>query len=243
VTSAGFPAFGSDRPYNVPSTDHVESAGVLISTDGGASWAVASSGLAVGGVPYRHVQRLVVSPTYATDGTLFAFAWGPRQPGPFMGGVARDWRAALFRSRDRGAAWEPVRVRGPSFARGSVALALSPTFASDGVAVLGENSAGLSPASSTCTVLRSGDSGTGWEQVVRPGSYEGCGSAYFVAQGGGRVAIIRKGPGWLRSLDDGRTWGGFSPPEGTIQSVAVPGTTTGLVLVGTTAGAVWAFGP
>jgi photosystem II stability/assembly factor-like uncharacterized protein len=243
ATTADFPALSVDRPNDLPATDHADSAGVLVSTDGGATWAPASAGLAVEGTPFRHVQRLVVSPTYPADGTLFAFAWGPREPGPFGQGVARSLQAALFRSRDRGGSWEPVRVIPRGFYRASAVLALSPTFGTDGLAILGENQGGISPASHNCTLLRGADGGTAWEQVARPSSYEQCSSLFVVAQGDGLMAVVRKGPGWLRSRDGGGTWEGFAPPDGATQTVAAPGGTSGPILVGATFGGAWAYGP
>lgn len=249
VTSGGFPSLLTDTPADSPTDDHVRSLGVVASVDGGATWTVTSEGLAAEGTPYRHVQQLAVSPTFASDGTLFAFAWGPREPGDFMGGTARLLHAALFRSRDRAATWEPVHPVEPSFTRTQALLALSPRFASDGIMLLAENSSGGSPASAGCTLLRSDDSGGGWQYVRPRGSYEGCGSLWLVDGAASPFAVVQKGVGWLQSADAGLTWDAFGPTDTTLVSVGssvspVPGGPPALpFFAGATFGGLWTFGP
>ena len=103
LAAATTPHYLRPKPAEDPIyTAAADSAGVLVSRDGGASWSSLADGLQADGQPYRHVEELAISPTFARDGTLFVFAWGvwPRHTtadydyvSPLMG---------LFRSRDRG---------------------------------------------------------------------------------------------------------------------------------------------
>jgi photosystem II stability/assembly factor-like uncharacterized protein len=248
VTSGGFPNVTSDQPMNVPSDDHLLSLGVVASSDGGATWTAASEGLAVEGVPYRHVQQLAVSPSFATDGTLLAFAWGPREPGDYMGGTARQLQAALFRSRDRGTTWESVRVLDRTVARTRALLAFSPRFASDGLVLFAENQSIITPSSSGCRILRGTDGGTSWQSVRERGSYESCGALWLLDGASAPLGIALAGGGWLQARDGGLTWEGLSPPDGTlVNSAASTSPTVGAVpalplFAGATFGGVWAYG-
>ncbi len=221
--------------------DHIESRGVLVSTDGGESWNEATVGLGVAGAPFRHVRALTISPTFAQDGTLFAFAWGPREMRPYMGGQARMAATALFKSTDRGASWQPAFVH-PSFQiRRNIGLAFSPAFAADGVVLMTNASSALSPASASCTVSRSADWGATWTAVIPGGSYEGCGPVYLAGVQGSLVAAVQKGPGpsWYFSADAGATWDS-RPPRGGIGPI-VP--SRGAFVIGVEAGGVYALGP
>jgi photosystem II stability/assembly factor-like uncharacterized protein len=248
ATSGGFPPVLGDRPSDQPATEAADSAGVLRSADGGTSWSSVAGGLAIDGVPYRHVERLAISPAYATDGTLFAFAWGPREPRPYTGeSAARAWRAALFRTSDRGVSWTPVRTFGgdTSFERASVLVALSPSFATDRVALLAVNSTGPTPASAGCSLLRTADGGASWAEVLGRGSYEGCTDLRLVAGPRGLAALVYKGRAWQRSADGGITWEPLAPPEGAAVAV-VPSPAYArdeTLFVGSSAGGVWTLGP
>ncbi|MCC7372591.1 MAG: hypothetical protein IT306_29525 [Chloroflexi bacterium] len=50
-----------------PTEDHIRSIGVVLSRDGGASWQPTRAQPELDGVPYRQIQSIVVSPTYAQD--------------------------------------------------------------------------------------------------------------------------------------------------------------------------------
>jgi photosystem II stability/assembly factor-like uncharacterized protein len=241
AASGGFPGRSTeDQPGDAPSHDHELSAGVLVSRDGGASWTPSNEGIAWAGTPYRHVQWIAVSPTFGEDGTVFALGWGPRLPGRiFGGGTARLWDGGLFRSTDRGTTWHAVASVGYGlWNRAGVGLALSPSFAADGVAVLTESSAQTSPASANCRVRRSGDGGSTWNEAIRPGSYEGCGATVLANGGADLLAFVPKGTSVMRSSDGGLTWGaGLPGGAGTAAAAAAPGDAS--ALVGSTTGDVW----
>ena len=82
--------------------------GVFVSTNGGASWSAANTGLT-----NTDVYSLAVSPNFASDHTLFAGTWG--------GGV--------FESTNAGASWSAANTGLTSTYVYS--LAVSPNFASD----------------------------------------------------------------------------------------------------------------
>jgi hypothetical protein len=119
--------------------------------------------------PPRGIGRhsVWVSPTFAADSTLFAFAWGPVVP---RGESVPLPQGAVFVSRDRGATWSTVHsFPGGTFGR----FALSPRFAEYGVALFAANS-GASPGSSVCTLLRTSDWGTSWSTGVYTHGYDTC---------------------------------------------------------------------
>lgn len=240
VVSADFPGVGSIRPPADGVWPNESSAGILVSADAGRTWTAAATGLEADGAPYRHVQALAISPTFARDGTLFAAAWGPSGTVQYSNVTVYTPRAAVFRSRDRGGTWEPVAAGGQR-----TLLALSPTFADDGVAILAASSSFVSPASSTCRVSRSGDGGATWETVIGPSSYEGCADLRLVTGGADGLAVVFKAVGWLFSVDGGRAWKAQAPPLlGLLRSLAAAPPHAGgppAVLFGTDTG-IWAFG-
>lgn len=200
ANSSGFPGPVDDSASRQTPAANEQSLGVMISTDGGSSWTASSPGPSVDDVPYRHVQLIVPSPTFAEDGTVFAFAWGPRWTD--SGGFRRYVRTALFRSRDRGASWDKISVdRTGNFPM----LAVSPTFAVDGVAILAARSLGVSPNSYSCGVYRTANGGDSWGVVSYPGSYEGCERPLLVRSGDQLTALFFKNS-WRVSKDGGATW-------------------------------------
>ncbi len=231
--------------FDQPPTDHADSRGVLVSRDGGASWEPAAEGLEVAGVPFRHVQALAISPTYADDGILLAFALGPWPPSPSwrLGGYG-SVRAALFRSQDGARSWEPVFDAG---AHNTVYahLAVSPALAEDGVGLFALNTSEGSPGSSGCRVLRSEDAGATWYTVMRPGLYEGCMWARVLAVGGENIPVVQRGnhpAQWRMSVDDGRSWFGGSPPGESPSTFPAVLHSGDVLFAGTERGNVWAFG-
>jgi hypothetical protein len=218
VVSGDFPRLLVDSPPDQPASENETSAGVLISRDAGQSWHAPGPGPTVDGTPYRHVYALAISPTFGTDQTLLAYAWGPRSVAPFMGGgTARTWRGALLLSRDQGATWQVVQSSGPaSFQRGYASLALSPAFELDQTIFLALSEAGASPASSSCRLLRSVDAGTSWDELMRRGSYESClGVLVSPRYPDDRVVIAGK-QHWMLSQNGGLTWDSLAPPSVTL---------------------------
>jgi hypothetical protein len=167
VTPDRFLGVGGTRDPN-ESTYHETSAGVMMSTDGGDTWSSVSAGLHLEDGPYRSVQALAISPTFAQDNTLFAYGSGPWIV-PDLPNYPRGPVYQLFRSRDRGASWEGVwpeinRVRlartGTSI-RNFMSIALSPRFAEDGD-VLTRVCVSTGSPHSGCGDYRSTDGGTTW---------------------------------------------------------------------------------
>ena len=219
AVSGDFPAntLASDKPTDQAATDNERSLGILASLNGGDSWTALSAGLEIDGVPYRHVQRLAISPRFGTDATLFVFAWGPRLPVAYDQGRVRDWRGALFRSRDRGTSWQAVLSLGGDgeIGRSWASLGLSPTFDADGIALLAQAAGGFTPHGG-CRVWRTADWGLTWDVQLGFGQLEGCDDVQMYNSGGGEpnaLLVARlSGPILRRSPDGGRTWERFAPP-------------------------------
>jgi hypothetical protein len=256
------PAFGQDRTLfaavadfqllpraNLPARPdnaHELSVGVVISTDGGDSWTPASAGLELDGEPYRLVQQLAVSPTYPQDGTLFAFGYGPHPGGSALSS------GALFRSSDRGTSWAPVhRLTGAWPDSSGPSVALSPTFATDGVGLLMFNS-GTTPASGTCRVLHTGDGGASWDEVLPPSGrqYEYCGSLALLRAGTQLIGLVRRADSgslfnWSVSRDGGLTWEALERPALDLEAVTMPAPAAGGAALFRTssADAIWVFRP
>lgn len=214
LVSGPFRAFTLDPPTQGPGDENVTSAGLLVSRDGGDTWAPTGPGPSIDDVPYRHIQTLTLSPSFAADRVLFVYAWGPRPPGTFVSGQARQWQGALFRTADAGVTWEAVRASGPpSFQRGYARVTLSPSFPLDGIVFFALNTAGGSPASSGCQLVRSLDAGQTWTELMPRGSYEGCLSVELSPRfADDRVALFGKF-GWTLSRDGGLSWEPLGPPD------------------------------
>ena len=218
VVTGEFPAPWNWRTNLRSATYNVSSAGVVVSNDGGDTWRVSSTGMEIGGTPYRHVRSIAISPTFGKDGTLFAFAWGPSD-GPAI-------PAGLFRSTDRGQSWANVWHSDPAKdgMRWSGTFAPSPAFGSDNVgqlAVSGVSTLNISPHSTpVCVTYATGDGGQSWSLVPRQSARDpGC-TALKMTSGGpnGRTLFSLRYPGEgraasaYRSFDDGATWSSFGPP-------------------------------
>lgn len=126
------PAFAVDRTLLAGSNN-----GVYLSRDAGASWMTLSIAIAP--------TRLIVSPDYPIDPTVFAIT-----------DATREWYDVLYRSADGGVTWLPVWYGGDVYD-----LALSPSFAEDGIAFLAVS---LSPGQ----VLHSSDFGATWQALSDP---------------------------------------------------------------------------
>jgi hypothetical protein len=201
LTGARQVVFASDQRIFVVTDDTGESEdgwrGVRVSTDGGETWqSLGTDGLAdADGEPMLDVLRLVASPSFQRDATLFAI-------------VRRDeHQTGVFRSQDGGTTWQLVAGgdRTP-FGRTSFSLALSPTMANDHFAVLAENYAGGSPASHNCRLQTSTDGGVTWVRGPSPGSYESCLDLSVARVNDRLVASAWKSYAFLLSLDGSAGW-------------------------------------
>jgi hypothetical protein len=193
--------------------------GIWRSNDQGGTWQWASVGLEIDGVPARLVHAQASSPADDPDRTLFAVSSAPgdrrncfTQFSPDPSAVGR--RAAVFRSRDRGASWELVHDLGGACAR-SIELQVSPGFAMDGTVFLSQRTGGTSPAGAHCEVWRGRAWGTDWSKVRDSGSYGGC-AGLQVRAGAAEptvlVALGSTGWNWQLSEDAGTTWQGVQAP-------------------------------
>lgn len=224
---------------------HVESLGILRSVDGGASWQQVVEGLEIDGQPYRQVQTLAISPTFAQDGTVFVYAQGPwiTVDRPYMHGVHVK-QAAVFRSQDRGDSWQSVFP--VEMSTHVPAFALSPHFAQDGGAILTLGTYGFSPAGHTCWVYATENGGDDWSRTFGGESYQSCGRTLLYAAIGNATYPLFQVSGLpvYVSRDKGQTWDRFRPPgtpfgtEGQVLTVA-----SDRLLAVDGNGGLWAYGP
>jgi hypothetical protein len=178
-------------------SDHVDSAGVLVSTNGGETWTALVNGLRLDEDPFRNVYDVTVSPTYRQDGTLFAYAAGPVLGLDPQVALQRSvWNGRLFRSTDRGQSWEVLPALVPSQNHSQVTLFLSPNFAQDGLAFAAVDNAGPTPASSGCTVLATSNRGVDWTVAIPAVSYYGCEQTRAVGAGADFSLMVRRGGQW-----------------------------------------------
>jgi hypothetical protein len=170
VTTSGFRLQGDDSGTR-PSID---SAGVLVSRDAGLNWTSVSDGLQIDGVPYRHVQALAISPSFAQDRTLLAYAWGPLEL--FEVGAPNWKHTTLFRSQDAGATWQviwqpeyrPQPRPGGYISYRWLTIVPFPTFGDDGRIAAAVQSGGGSPSSGGCKIMLSSDRGSTWRTFDDP---------------------------------------------------------------------------
>jgi len=127
------PNYAADHTVWAAAMSYTQAIGVYSSTDGGATWTLVAPG--------RNVQRLVVSPNYVRDQTLFA-------------GMGDD---GVHRSTDGGVTWNRV-LETPYV----TALAISPVYGASRTVY-----AAARPNTSAATaVYRSTNGGSTWQQVA-----------------------------------------------------------------------------
>jgi hypothetical protein len=252
ATAGGYPSLTSPGDRDVAAYGE-RSAGILVSMDGGASWQPSTSGLELEGAPFRHVQALAISPTFARDGTLFAFAWGALGATSDTGGLVVGVTGALFRSRDRGASWQMVKPpqdrasigRAGRATRLFAAVAVAPDFADSGLALMTLSRDGGSPASGSCSLDWTVDGGDTWSSRAEETSYGGCGTVRF--GGGPHTAMWTTyssgGGGWRMTRDGGVTEAPFAifDPAGGPEAPAAVGQDGTLLAIGPSG--LWALGP
>jgi DNA-binding beta-propeller fold protein YncE len=139
------PAYASDQTLFVITDD------VYRSDDDGGSWVRLADGLFEG---YSSSIRLALSPDFATDGTLFAF----------RGTYGQSLGEGVYRSTDRGDAWQPV-WKGLNHLRVQD-VALSPDYADDGTLLAYARYQQVTPSESGTSLFRSTDSGLSWTLVM-----------------------------------------------------------------------------
>ena len=226
-----------------PSGEPDASAGVAVSTDAGESWTPLDTGLEVDGAAYQAVEEIDLSPTFARDGTMFAYAWGPFDTVTLGTSELPSQRAALFRSHDRGLSWQPIQTFGPMVGRDHLRVAPSPHFSDDNVVLEAIDHSGVSPASSHCTLVFSDDAGDTWTEKLSPGAYDWCQFLQTFGAGAGFEATVLKSNTRYWSPDGGRTWGLGSTPFGFQPIVPSPSYARDQTLfIGGVAG-VWVNGP
>jgi photosystem II stability/assembly factor-like uncharacterized protein len=164
--------------------------GIARSEDGGQTWTQVLPD------SNRIINGLFASPAYATDGTVFA---------------ARQVEG-VFRSVDGGDTWQPMNDGLPLDGDRGPLLAISPSFAWDGV-VLAGTLQGL---------YRSGDAGATWlpssTQPVATMPIEAVAISPAFATSGLVLASVR-GTGLYQSADGGDTWSALA--EALIESQTV----------------------
>lgn len=164
---AASPNFAVDQTLWAAPINLGYTGGLYRSIDGGRSWVPSTRGLddlSIGGI--------YPSPTFAADATVFV-----------------DTRnRGLYRSIDGGQTWTSIAsgYAGSNQARGVLGMALSPSFAADGVMLINYD-----------TIWRSNDGGDRWQNTGVPG-----GQLAFSPQVPG---LVLSSSGW-RSEDAGQSW-------------------------------------
>ncbi len=174
--------------------------------------------------PYRTSSS---RPTFDRDNTLFAVAWGDPQPSLQYGQAVTAFNRALFRSTDGGVSWQALEADGPFNFPTLTEMTLSPDFASDGLALWAKNFSSGSPASGSCTISRTSDSGDSWTPVLATtAQYSGCGGIELLAVNGHVMAHAQVSTPinqqW--SEDAGQTWTAFPLRTFPLVFASTPGT-------------------
>lgn len=180
------PDFASDQTLFTYGYMEEQGIGVYRSTDGGDTWQPMWNGL-----NDLRVYDVRLSPAYATDGTLLAYA-------RFQHIVSDESGYSLFRSTDQGLNWTLVMTASNEASLSSTAADLMP--------VLNEPTTRLRTSGSD--VERSNDGGQTWEPVMIPSPehtvlVQVLPSPRFATDQ--TLYALRK-RGLFRSMDGGETW-------------------------------------
>jgi len=193
------------------------STSVYRSADRGASWELVFSGF--GGLQL-YTRALILSPDFATDGTVFAVTIGD----------------GVYRSTDRGVTWQAINEGFEEGATHIRALALSPDYASDHI---------LIAATEWGVIYQSIDGGDQWLQFSADLEFLRISELESLAIGplreGQHVVVAGTSDGgFYASTDDGESWSAVSIPLGRLDLTALyvgrRDDTRDMLFVGTPAG-------
>ncbi|MDO8690946.1 MAG: hypothetical protein Q7R39_13205 [Dehalococcoidia bacterium] len=165
--------------------------GIFKSTDGGATWKTPPAD------NFWSVNAIAISPDFGHDGTAFA---------------ATDWGA--FRSTDGGDTWNSGGLADTRLA----ALALSPAFSADGIALAG---ARLDRDLPSPSIFLSSDWGKGWARI--DGGPRGSVKQIVFSPdfaNDGAIFVTTEYDGAFKSKDRGKTWEKPAEPVSTAFLVA-----------------------
>jgi photosystem II stability/assembly factor-like uncharacterized protein len=191
----------NDSPLpNVPPGDPSPTSGLILSTDGGETW-VPLPTPSRDGVQYPRATKIVLSPSFAEDHTLYVLA-SDRWPE-----TSETVRAAsaIFRSVDRGLTWETIL---PSVTMQST-IALSPSFAQDRTVLFEQRLDVPGQPDGRCVVRRSADAGSTWGAEQSLADRRRCPSLGLWQGPNGIVAV----GALAMSTDLGETWQPLAPPD------------------------------
>ncbi len=269
------PAYGSDhtlfvgadsaRPSglgkNPPPTDNADSLGVLVSADGGTSWASVADGLQIDATPYRQIVDIAISPNFSTDQTLYVSGLGPWQPPDRPSSLCSSCmtpRVGMFRSHDAGASWEAVNQLSFQTNIGGGSLSASPGYADDHMVSESLSQRGAAPSQSGCSLAVSADGGDSWHEAKASSNGAGLCGMGIVRAAASTVLLAYQPPYYLsagpnrnieHSRDGGASWTMLAPPgdglvNGLAEDLAQRQTVlSDRVLQATQNGDLWDYGP
>ncbi len=179
--------------------------------------------------PHDDISAIAVSPSFATDHTLFA--------GTYQVTVTL-YTNVLMKSQDAGLTWQVV-PNFPNFQ--SSAIAMSPNYANDGTVFVSTLGGGI---------LESIDGGTTWSSVGATLGIDVTALALSPSFASDRTLIAESTTGLYKSVDGGATWSllladssvtsiAFSPQFDTDGTIFV-GTASQDLYLSTNGGATWA---
>jgi hypothetical protein len=220
--AAAITARPATHGQNPPPTDNADSAGLLVSNDAGTTWSSLSDGLGTDDGPYHQVLAIAVSPSFATDQTLYVTALGPWQAADIaLCGSCTLPSIGTFVSNDGGADWQRMDEppHNASYPLGAQ-LRVSPNFAGDQTVLSTYDVGGASPSSYQCGQHVSTDAGASWQTPRSPAFGAGACGLALVHLGDATVLLTYERPYYLssepnrnvyRSMDAGASWQQLAP--------------------------------